>query len=187
MTRKPETIIWPIPATGKSRRDRSRRLRGKNHPMVKHRVKMRVKKELEQILISNVKEVKRARRTRKPYTPGQLKRELFRLRGQFARAAQSVLNQYDEDYYGGGGICDDVAMEMAGVAVSKLHDVDVSNHGWNDHAWIVVWNQHEAWAVDIPPGVYETGGGYKWKVDTSARISSSDVVIYKVNRKDWVG
>lgn len=30
-----DAIIWPIPVTGKGRRDRSRRLRGKNHPMWK--------------------------------------------------------------------------------------------------------------------------------------------------------
>jgi hypothetical protein len=134
----------------------------------------------------SIRERKRLRRTRKPYAPGQLKRELNRLKGQFARAAQSVVRDWDADYYGGGGACDEIANEMSGIAAMKLHDVDVESHGYNDHAWIVVWNEHEAWAVDIPASVYETGGGYNWTVHTDARITPGDVHIYRVNLKDWV-
>jgi hypothetical protein len=128
----------------------------------------------------------KTRRTRKPYPKGQLKRELFRLRGQFARAAQGVIDRYHPDDYGGGGICDDVAAEMGFVA-SRLHDVDYETHGWNDHAWVVIWNDKEAWAVDIPADVYETGAGYKWTVHQDVRVRPSDVVIYNVPLKDWLG
>lgn len=134
-----------------------------------------------------VRERKKLRRTRKPYAPGQLKKELARLKSRFARAAQRVLDGYDPERYGGGGICDDVASAMADVAAMTLHDVDVDLHGWDDHAWIVVWNQHEAWSVDIPPSVYETGGGYSWTVDVGAKIRPNHVVFQKVRLRDWLG
>jgi hypothetical protein len=38
----------------------------------------------------------------------------------------------------------------------------------------------EAYEVDIPPGVYESGGGYSWTVHTDATIEASDVVISKI-------
>ena len=52
---------------------------------------------------------------------------------------------------------------------------------------MVVWDDHEAFQVDIAPSVYEEGGGYNWKVDTKANIRAGDVYIGKIRRSDVTG
>ena len=52
----------------------------------------------------------------------------------------------------------------------------------DEHAYIIVFNDTEAYEVDIPPGVYETGRGYSWKKIEGARIEPENVVINPVPR-----
>ncbi len=118
--------------------------------------------------------------------------DLDRLRPELAAAAQAVVDSWvvdedGEDDYGGGGVCDDVARALSGV-VSALPGVEVVDGGQDgdDHAWIVVYDDSEAFAVDVPPGVYETGGGYSWKKIDGAVVSPDDVVIEPVRRSDVV-
>ena len=56
------------------------------------------------------------------YKPGQLKRTLIALRSQLARVAQKVVRDWDEDWAGSGGACDEVASAMLGVLSSRLRD-----------------------------------------------------------------
>lgn len=116
---------------------------------------------------------------------GQLYRELTALRGRMARAAQRVYDRWDPDEYGGGGICDDVASELLDVALSARSAEEGRVAGWAaDHAWALVWNDglREACKVDIPPGVYETGGGYSWEKVEGARFSPGVVGIEDISR-----
>lgn len=118
--------------------------------------------------------------------------DLERLRPELAAAAQAVVDDWvldedGEDDYGGGGVCDDVAQALSGVVFS-LPGVEVVGGGQDgdDHAWIVVYDDADAFAVDVPPGVYETGGGYSWKKIEGAEITPDDVVIEPVRRGDVV-
>lgn len=109
---------------------------------------------------------------------GDLMRKVRSLKPQMAAAAQRVYNRWHPDDYGGGGICDDVASAMSGVIAMRVAGVEVDVGGWaGDHAFVQVWNDEEALNVDIPPGVYETGGGYSWEKIEGVRISSRDVFV----------
>jgi hypothetical protein len=64
-----------------------------------------------------------------------------------------------------------------------LPDIEYDDGGWDgdEHAWTSVRDGEELIGVDIPPGVYETGGGYNWepRMDIDS-ITPEDVVIWKI-------
>lgn len=80
-------------------------------------------------------------------------------------AAQRVYDEWEQDQdgqsfeYGSGGICDAIAESIAGEL-----DCAVREGGWDgdDHAWLIVSDGREAYMIDIPADVYETGAGLRW-------------------------
>lgn len=119
-------------------------------------------------------------------------RRLQALRPALARAAQKVYDGWEvdedgDDDYGGGGICDDVASALSEVVTRSLDDVTIVDGGQDgdDHAFIVVLTDTEAVAVDIPPDVYETGGGYSWEKIEGVRFDAGDVVLDSLRRRDF--
>lgn len=125
---------------------------------------------------------------------GRLREALEALRPRIAEAAQEVLDgwEQDEDGYdesfGWGGACDDINRAIQEIIVGTIDGVEVvdGGHDGDDHAWTIVYDDVEAFAVDIPPSVYETGGGYSWKKIDGVRVSPDDIVIEPVRRKDVV-
>jgi hypothetical protein len=121
----------------------------------------------------------------------ELTRRIEAVRPALARAAQNEYDQWDQDeegldeVCGAGGICDRIA-DAFGYVLNRLPGVDVMTGGQDgdDHAYIVAYTDTEAVSVDIPPGVYETGGGYTWKKRPGVRFSPSDVVIEVLGRRD---
>ena len=117
-------------------------------------------------------------------------RELERLAPVLASAAQRVYDTWEQDEdgmdedLGGGGICDLVAQEMAAALSSAGIETMEGGHQGDDHAFLIAYNDDEAFAVDIPPGVYEVGGGYSWRKRPGVTIDASDVVIDEVRRSD---
>lgn len=117
--------------------------------------------------------------------------DLLRLRPQIAKAAQQVVDEWSPDeegideVYGSGGVCDEVAQAIIGVIYDNL-DVEATcgSQPGEDHEWVVVSNGNEAAIIDIPAGVYETGGGYSWKKIENAKIEPTDVLIEKVDIED---
>lgn len=126
---------------------------------------------------------------------GPLFERLDKLRPEIARAAQEVLDgwEQDEDGYsedfGGGGACDAISSAIATIVYNAIEGVELvdGGHDGDDHAWNVVYDDSEAYSVDIPPHVYETGGGYSWQKVDGATVSPDDVVIEPVRRSDVVG
>jgi hypothetical protein len=129
---------------------------------------------------------------------GPLGQQLMVLRPQLVAAAQPVYDTWEQsedgmdDVYGGGGICDDIANAMLEVIDRSIPDLDGLStsgepaHGDN-HYYVVLYRGQEGYAVDIPPGVYETGGGYTWQKTPDVQFDAADVQIYPVDAADVKG
>lgn len=93
------------------------------------------------------------------------------IKAELAQAAQEVYDgwlQNDEGYdemLGSGGICQDIADSMCEI-LSK-HNIDCvtfSQETGEQHVYVIARIPESGiYSVDIPPGLYETGGGYNWK------------------------
>lgn len=116
----------------------------------------------------------------------QFQSALLALRPQMAAAAQKVYDSWDQsdefDDHGGGGICDSVAQDIGMVIMNAIPGVETDDYGWegDDHAAIVARLGQESFYVDIPAGVYETGGGYSWKKIPGVVIGPEDVVVSRL-------
>jgi hypothetical protein len=123
------------------------------------------------------------------YASSNLKHQLLSLRGEMAAAAQTVLDAWEQDEegydeeFGSGGACDAIQRAMSDV-LSKL-DVSITEGGQpgDDHAYLIVYNDNEAYEVDIPPHVYERGGGYSWKKIPNVQLTPEHVVVQEIDRK----
>lgn len=124
---------------------------------------------------------------------GNLTNKINALRPQMAAAAQEVVDVWQQDEegideeLGGGGVCDQIAMSLIDV-IQQHTDAEAvcGAPDGEDHEWVVVSDGQEACIVDIPPYVYETGGGYSWKKIEGAQIDPQDVVIEEVPKEDVV-
>lgn len=120
----------------------------------------------------------------------QLGAELERLRPELAVAAQRIVDEWEQDEegmdpeLGGGGICDRVAYAMLETLYERLDGIeaDLGAPEGHDHEWVVVTDGRQAFIVDIPAGVYETGGGYSWRKVEGARVSPSDIIIEPIDQ-----
>jgi hypothetical protein len=113
------------------------------------------------------------------------------LRPVIADAAQKVVDEWQLDEegldpeLGAGGICDRVADAIIETLYAHLEGIEAAPGApeGEDHQWVVVGDGQSAFVVDIPPGVYETGGGYAWKKIEGAEIGPQDVVIEPIDPK----
>lgn len=109
-------------------------------------------------------------------------KELEKLRSKLAKAAQKVYDDWelDEDGYdsevGVGGIChliadaflDELPHEIPATSISSDHEV---------HVWVAVLTEDGVYRLDIPHGIYETGGGYNWEKIPDVKFAANDVII----------
>jgi hypothetical protein len=117
----------------------------------------------------------------------RLKSQLRALRSDIAHAAQEIIDEWQQDEegldeeFGAGGICDRVS-EAMGTIIGRLPGIEIAEGGQpgDDHAYLIVYDPKEAFIVDIPPDVYETGGGYNWKKKKKVHVSPDDVVIEEI-------
>lgn len=116
-----------------------------------------------------------------------LYQQLMSLRPRMAFAAQKVYNNWEQDEngmdfeLGGGGICDQVSQAIADVVVSSIRNAETTEGGQpgDDHSWLIVYNQQEAYGVDIPCHIYERGGGYSWQKTQGVHFSPDDISIWE--------
>lgn len=115
---------------------------------------------------------------------------LLQLRPQLAAAAQTVYDSWEpEDEYnefGSGGICDAIANSFGDILSHHGIDYTEGGHDGDDHAYLIAYNDKEAYVIDIPYSTYETGGGYSWSKVNDVQFSPDDVTIAEVDRPDWV-
>lgn len=117
-----------------------------------------------------------------------LKDKLEMLRPQMVEAAQAIYNQWEQDEegvdieYGGGGICDQINQAIQGIIVGNIEDIDVMEGGQegDDHSWTIAYTNREAYGIDIPASVYESGGGYRWTKLEDIAFEPDDVEIFSV-------
>lgn len=125
-----------------------------------------------------------------------LLKKLQSIKQKMATAAQEVIDEWDQDEegydeeIGTGGVCDQVSSAISGVISEAIPEAEFTDGGQDgdDHAFLIVYDDQESYAVDIPPRVYETGGGYSWKKIENAVVTADDIVIEKVDRDligDW--
>lgn len=112
---------------------------------------------------------------------------------EVAQAAQKVYDSWEQDEngndpeLGSGGICDLVAYEISKLFSQLGYEVVDGGQLGYDHAYIYVHDNTKAFVVDIPPRVYERGGGYNWRKIPGITISPSDVIVYEVSLNDVLG
>lgn len=113
---------------------------------------------------------------------------LMALRPQMAQKAQAIYDAWEQneegldEELGGGGICDQIAQELADVIISNT-SFDIRDGGaeGDDHAWLIVRTPEGLYSIDIHPSVYETGSGYSWKKIPDVQFSPEDVEIFKLD------
>lgn len=129
---------------------------------------------------------------RKTLLQGEGAKRIEQLKPAIARAAQDIYDAWDQDEegvdeaYGTGGICDEIASQIGSLLIED--GWEIVDGGWDgdDHAFVIAVSETEAYAVDIPPQVYETGGGYSWTKKPGVKFSPDDIVVYEVDRENVI-
>jgi len=104
---------------------------------------------------------------------------------QAAQRAYDAWEQDDEGLdpeLGAGGICQDIAEEMAGVLLGQGIDAaTVSQQVGDQHVYVLARLVDGVYEVDIPPSVYESGSGYVWRKIPGVRFDESMLSVYKIS------
>lgn len=111
--------------------------------------------------------------------------DIERIARDLARAAQEVYDDWDQvdgysDAYGTGGICDDVAADMAQVITRKLRvDAYPQYNEYDTHTsvFVQVDEIRALIKVDIHPSYYEEGYGYTWQKIPNVRFKGDMVTV----------
>lgn len=106
------------------------------------------------------------------------------LKGDLAKAAQRVYDEWEQDeegncdWLGMGGICQDIADAMAEVLTDNgIECSPVSQSVGEQHVYVIAKTDDGVFEVDIPPRLYETGGGYCWKKIPGVRFDERYVIV----------
>lgn len=110
-------------------------------------------------------------------------------RGKLAAAAQKVYDDWDasdEEWgdaeVGFGGICQDIADAMVTALDQQgIESKPLSAAVGEQHVFVVAKLREGIYEVDIPPYVYESGGGYSWKKLPDVRFEPGDVTLTKLS------
>lgn len=123
-----------------------------------------------------------------------LYQQLLALRPLMVQAAQKIYDEWDQEasefgdwQVGMGGICDEISSAISGVVVENIRDAEVTEgeQPGDDHSWTIVYNQQEAYNVDIPCHIYERGGGMSWEKLKDVQFGPNDVSIWEIPR-NWI-
>jgi hypothetical protein len=114
--------------------------------------------------------------------------ELNSLKSQLARAAQKVYDAWDQDengqceMLGSGGICQDIADALCTILDQNyIECTSVSQQVGEQHVYAVAKTSDGIYDVDIPPYLYEEGGGYCWKKIPNIKFDERYVTINKLS------
>lgn len=106
---------------------------------------------------------------------------------ELAAAAQSIYDAWDQidgldEELGSGGICQDVASALAGVLSENGVEDAIHFHQsvGENHVFLVARLEDGVFSIDIPPSVYEIGGGFVWKKREGIVFGCDDIVISRL-------
>jgi len=107
---------------------------------------------------------------------------------QLAIIAQTIYDKWDasDKYYGDwqvgfGGICHLIADEIAShLNTMGIYAQTVSSEA-EVHVYVVAQTKEGVFLIDIPPHLYETGGGYNWKKIPEIIFDEDYIVIYNLS------
>jgi hypothetical protein len=126
--------------------------------------------------------------TIREYLNETTKQKLLNLKPKLVLAAQQVYDNWEQneegycDSLGQGGICQDIASAMVGVLdKNDIESATVSQTIGEQHVYVVAKTEDGIYEVDIPPYVYETGGGYCWKKIPNVKFDEKDVIINRLS------
>lgn len=118
----------------------------------------------------------------------QIENKLISLKKQLAQAAQIIYDDWEQDedgncdWLGQGGICQDIADAMANVLSNNgIECTTVSQLTGEQHVYVVAKIEDGVYNVDIPPYLYETGGGYCWKKIPDVEFDESYITINRLS------
>jgi len=110
------------------------------------------------------------------------------LKSQLAEAAQKVYNEWEQDengycdWLGEGGICQDIAEEMCDIlSNNNIECMSFSQQIGEQHVFVIAKTDDGVYSIDIPPYLYETGGGYCWKKIPDVEFDERYVVIDRLS------
>ena len=105
--------------------------------------------------------------------------QLNQLKPKMAIAAQLIYDEWDGS---GFGICDEIADAISDIIASHIADVEIDEYGHegDDHAAVIASLGNESYVVDIPPSIYEWGGGYNWHKIPDVMFDIDDIVIAQI-------
>jgi hypothetical protein len=112
--------------------------------------------------------------------------DVQRLLPQIAKLAQEEYDAWEQneegmdEELGGGGICDRIAEHIQGELSQAGIESASGGQAGDDHAYVIMNLADGVYAIDIPPGVYESGGGYSWQKRAGVQISPEHVQIDKI-------
>lgn len=150
-------------------------------------------KKVRAELIAAERGARGARASANPRRESDLLAKLKELRAEIARRAQEVYDAWEQDEdgideeLGSGGICDRISDEISSVLSDAGIDSVAGGQDGDDHAYVLAVDGTHAYAVDVPPHVYERGSGYSWKKVPGVTITEDDVVLEEVPVGDLAG
>jgi hypothetical protein len=115
-----------------------------------------------------------------------LGKKLMSLRPQLVAAAQEVYDNWEADEFDSGGICDQISAAMSTILADHNIESTEGGHEGDDHSFIVAYDEHDSFVVDIEPYTYEQGGGYSWEKIQGVTFEPNDILIYETDRPDWI-
>lgn len=109
---------------------------------------------------------------------------LENLRADLCLEAQKIYDDWEQDEdgydeeYGHGGICQDIASAFCDVLSELDIECTIFSPSIGEiHVFSIANIDGEAYQVDIPPYVYERGGGYCWQKIPEVIFEPSDIII----------
>lgn len=90
------------------------------------------------------------------------------------KTANSKYDEWDGEF---GGICDQIAESISSILSDVGIDTVEGGHDGDDHAWVLARIGSKVYIVDIPPHIYERGGGYNWQKIPDVKFQAGDVQI----------
>lgn len=99
---------------------------------------------------------------------------------EIVSGVQLVYDEWDQDWdeYGGGGICQDIAVAISYILGRHSIENSVVSQTIEDiHVYVVAKLKDGIYRVDISPYIYEAGFGYSWKKIPGVVFTVEDITV----------